>query len=622
MKLYNKILIVAMLVAIVFTVAAYAQQDGWKRESSSMIYDTLYISDSAGAAQGSWFVRTKFRGNSITDSVVYSRHFNPPIPFQGDLYISAREAVCNFNTGTQFAVALYHGDTAISSEYANICGQGPWTNGNWGSINWSGTFTSFDSIAIIQRYHPLTTVFVEQTTDFDAFHVKINSEWIMFYDGGELGKVEGVVFFDKDQNGSQNEGEQGLIGWKMYLETAIGEIATSSRIRETPRNDNGVTASAEGAWQSQEIVPLRGISRRDDFVASLAMTTTIDSTTTDANGYYIFPEVSRGTYTLKTENRECWVQTAPSTVETTIVVSTDTLNHTVHFGKYPTSMGYYQVQKGWNMVSLPRIVADQRKTILFPTAISNAFKYVPNIGYQVSDSLKVGVGYWLKFAGAESVMIVGDSIATSTMDVEEGWNMVGSTTVTEAVENISAIPAEMTASNFFGYDQGYQVTDSLHPVKGYWVKVDRSGQLVLGATPYSSHAELVSASRSRNQFGMTDGLRIVSTNELPPPPPDGVIASLGEAISPTEFQLEQNYPNPFNPTTIIHFVIASEAKQSHVRLVIYNLLGQEVATLVNEVKEPGSYEVNFDGSKLSNGMYFYQLRAGDKLATKKMLLVK
>jgi hypothetical protein len=100
---------------------------------------------------------------------------------------------------------------------------------------------------------------------------------------------------------------------------------------------------------------------------------------------------------------------------------------------------------------------------------------------------------------------------------------------------------------------------------------------------------------------------------------------------PKEFALEQNYPNPFNPSTTIRFsipsVIASGAKQSQlITLKVFDVLGNEVATLVNEEKTAGSYEVEFQSSvgshQLASGIYYYQLKAGNYLKTKKMLLMK
>jgi hypothetical protein len=85
------------------------------------------------------------------------------------------------------------------------------------------------------------------------------------------------------------------------------------------------------------------------------------------------------------------------------------------------------------------------------------------------------------------------------------------------------------------------------------------------------------------------------------------------------YRLEQNYPNPFNPTTNITYVLP---KAENVSLKVYDVLGREVATLVNEVKPAGAYTVPFNASNLASGVYFYKLQAGSFVQTKKMMLVK
>ena len=97
-----------------------------------------------------------------------------------------------------------------------------------------------------------------------------------------------------------------------------------------------------------------------------------------------------------------------------------------------------------------------------------------------------------------------------------------------------------------------------------------------------------------------------------------------EAIAINNFYLSDNYPNPFNPTTNIRYAVpAIGAKQAlPVQLKVYDVLGNEVATLVNEKRQPGSYEVIFDASGLSSGMYFYSLTANTFSSTKKMILLK
>jgi hypothetical protein len=114
----------------------------------------------------------------------------------------------------------------------------------------------------------------------------------------------------------------------------------------------------------------------------------------------------------------------------------------------------------------------------------------------------------------------------------------------------------------------------------------------------------------------TDGLYF---NQLQP--------SVVEPVNvPDKFILEQNYPNPFNPSTKISWQSSTDGHQS---LKVYDVLGNEVATLVDEFKEAGNYEINFDASSLSSGVYFYRiainwdkLQSGSFVETKKMILTK
>ena len=118
----------------------------------------------------------------------------------------------------------------------------------------------------------------------------------------------------------------------------------------------------------------------------------------------------------------------------------------------------------------------------------------------------------------------------------------------------------------------------------------------------------------------------------------GVVTEVNQATSTTvfnKFVLSQNYPNPFNPTTTIKFTIPLEVKRKTidgfipsgvegglVRLLIYDILGREVATLVNQKQKPGNYEVNWEASNQPSGIYFYQLTVGNYVETKKMILLR
>jgi len=101
----------------------------------------------------------------------------------------------------------------------------------------------------------------------------------------------------------------------------------------------------------------------------------------------------------------------------------------------------------------------------------------------------------------------------------------------------------------------------------------------------------------------------------------GIIVGIDDerAGLPTEFTLAQNYPNPFNPETMIRYSIP---KAENVSLVIYNLIGEEVAHLIDKLKPAGRYTVTWNASNFASGIYFYRLQAGDFVQTRKMVLLK
>jgi len=108
-------------------------------------------------------------------------------------------------------------------------------------------------------------------------------------------------------------------------------------------------------------------------------------------------------------------------------------------------------------------------------------------------------------------------------------------------------------------------------------------------------------------FGIRDYL------ELPTSADERIISS------PTVYNLEQNYPNPFNPNTTIQYALSTKQKVS---LKVFDLLGREVALLVNEEKEPGTYSVKFDASELASGTYIYRINAGSFSVSRKLMLLK
>jgi len=101
---------------------------------------------------------------------------------------------------------------------------------------------------------------------------------------------------------------------------------------------------------------------------------------------------------------------------------------------------------------------------------------------------------------------------------------------------------------------------------------------------------------------------------------DGAFAYSDEVdVLPEKFELYQNYPNPFNPVTNIKFNLSHNSK---IRIDVYNIIGQHVATIIDKEIEAGFYNIPFDGSSLSSGVYIYRIQAQEFSQAKKMLLVK
>ncbi len=102
------------------------------------------------------------------------------------------------------------------------------------------------------------------------------------------------------------------------------------------------------------------------------------------------------------------------------------------------------------------------------------------------------------------------------------------------------------------------------------------------------------------------------TTEIP-------VVGVDDNIIANNFNLEQNYPNPFNPSTTINYTLA---ERSAVTLKVYDVIGNEVATLVNSTQEAGKHNVKFDASKLSSGLYIYTINTGNFTSSRKMMLLK
>ena len=204
---------------------------------------------------------------------------------------------------------------------------------------------------------------------------------------------------------------------------------------------------------------------------------------------------------------------------------------------------------------------------------------------------KTADGYALELAIKWSAMTVpGDTGFTITPQVPNVFGMVIN------VHDNDSIPAARRASIMWGavmLDQAWNTPKYLGTVK-------------------------FAASNKLNFIAKNNMTGV--TNPIPYDGSDYVRVGVGdEAVVLRQYSLSQNYPNPFNPTTTINFEVPIT---SHVTLTVYDILGQKVAELINDVKAPGKYSIRWDAGNYSSGVYFYRIKAGDFVNTKKLILLK
>ncbi len=197
---------------------------------------------------------------------------------------------------------------------------------------------------------------------------------------------------------------------------------------------------------------------------------------------------------------------------------------------------FVAIASGWNLVSVPLIVNNYTKTVLFPTATSNAFAYQGS--YIAQPVLANGPGYWLRFASAQNSLFSGTAISRDSIPVAAGWNLIGSISNPIATSSIATLPPGIIASSYFAYQRGYSYTQTIEPGRGYWVKTRQAGNLVLSSSPLTdlppqetgvapSHplARLILRDSTGNEqtlyFSASEEVN-PADYELPPLPPDGV----------------------------------------------------------------------------------------------------
>ena len=194
-----------------------------------------------------------------------------------------------------------------------------------------------------------------------------------------------------------------------------------------------------------------------------------------------------------------------------------------------------------------------------------------------------------------------------TTDAGNSWQSISSNLPDAPVNDIIVDP-DFAGRLFAATDVGVFITDNL----------GNSWSYLSENLPNSPITDLVLHNPTRTLIAATFGRSMYSIDLT-------TITNVKDEIaSVNDFVLYQNYPNPFNPTTKIKFQIPDQVRndKSQVTLKVYDVLGNEVATLVNEEKPAGTYEVEFNGDNLPSGIYLYQLQEGSSTKTKKMVLLK
>jgi hypothetical protein len=215
-----------------------------------------------------------------------------------------------------------------------------------------------------------------------------------------------------------------------------------------------------------------------------------------------------------------------------------TSNHTI-FVKFLQSYSTLSlnINSGWNMISVPLTVIDYKKTELLPSSSSNAYTFLS--AYVVRDTLQNGLGYWLKFPSADEIVFTGDMRISDSVIVNSGWNMIGSISIPIKANNILTSEGISISSPFFGYQNGYYLTDSIKSGSAYWVKVSGSGKIYFnsGSGLAKENASHLNKLEMLNKIIITDAAGSSQTLYfgvdadasfpidyfgLPPSPPKGV----------------------------------------------------------------------------------------------------
>lgn len=241
--------------------------------------------------------------------------------------------------------------------------------------------------------------------------------------------VQGKILFDKNNNGvriPEDITDAGITGWKIYLRGPVN-----------------------------------------------------DSMMTDKNGFYRFERLPKGYYEISESKLPGWTKVFPSWPIYGFTLDSSRNSTVCNYGYFAPNVAKSEIVNKWNLVSLPLVTASSKKNDIFPSSVSSAYEFKGS-SFNV-DNLEFGKGYWLKFSDAQTLWIPGSPVTLDTIDLLSGWNIIGNISDPTSVTSFIMVPDSIISSFIYGYDYGYILTDTLVPGKGYWLKTNQSGKLIMSS---------------------------------------------------------------------------------------------------------------------------------------------
>ncbi len=279
---------------------------------------------------------------------------------------------------------------------------------------------------------------------------------------------------------------------------------------------------------------------------------------------------------------------------------------------------------GWNIIGGYEIIVSANNITTIPPGRQSGPIYYYSGGYNVASTIEPGYGYWIKLTG-DAQIIIPETIAKEVNHKEwfpEDW---GKIVFVDAEGKSYVLYCAKDGTDLTNYELPPSppagVFDIRYETGRIAEKINEARKLIeLNGVQYPLVIKVEGIDiKLTDETGKVIKLNLKTGEEIVIN--DATVKKLGVSTVeiPEEYSLEQNYPNPFNPSTTISWQSPVGSRQT---LKVYDILGNEVATLVDEYREAGRYEVEFNASQLSSGIYFYKLTAGSFSQTKKMTIIK